>query len=237
MLTALERASEQGEPVMRLSQVATATGLPLTTTHRICTDLVAQGFIDRAGHGLQLGTRLFELGEHVPRKRRVRDAALPYMQDLYEVTHHTVHLGVLDGTDMLYVDKISGHQPAKSPSRVGSRFPATCTALGKALLAWSDDDVIDTVIAAGLPRKTPYSITDPNVLRSALATIAGDGYAVEREEAAIGIGCVAAPILDGSHRPVAAISLTMRLADLDLGRLGPLVRTSGRSISRVLGGP
>jgi DNA-binding IclR family transcriptional regulator len=236
VLTVLEQATATGEGGLRLTDVARRAGLPLTTTHRLTRELRRHQLIDATGTNaslMQLGTRLFELGEHVPRKRHLRDAALPFMEDLYEITHDTVQLGVLDGTDVLYIEKIGGHRQARSPSRVGGRVPATCTALGKAMLAFGPREVLDRVLDAGLGVLTPYSIADRGVLRAALAAVKRAGYATDREEAALGLACVAAPVLaDGAV--VAALSLTMPDRSLDVDRLAPVVRTAARSLGRAL---
>lgn len=218
---------------LRLTEIARRAELPLTTTHRLTRELKRHNLIDSANAGMQLGTRLFELGEHVPRKRRLRDAALPFMEDLYEVTHETVQVGVLDGADVLYIEKIAGHRQTRSPSRVGGRVCATCTALGKAMLAFGPVETLDRVIAAGISARTPYSITDIPSLRAAIAGIAEAGFATDREEAALGLACIAAPIRVGDAA-VAALSVTMPVARFDPDRWAPAVRTAARSIGRAL---
>ena len=121
--------------VLTLAELARRTGLPKPTLHRLLAALEVQGLVDRTASGYQLGIRLFELGEHVPRKHKLREAALPFMQDLFEASHDTVHLAVLDGTDVVYLERIHGHRALNVASRVGGRLPAHCTGVGKALLA------------------------------------------------------------------------------------------------------
>ncbi|HWL43878.1 MAG TPA: IclR family transcriptional regulator [Ilumatobacter sp.] len=225
-----------GPGPIRLTEVARLARLPITSTHRLLGELVTWDFVDRVGSGYQLGTRLFELGEAVPRKRHLRDAALPFMQDLYEVTHGTIHLAILDGCHALYLEKLSGHRSAKSPSRIGGRVPATCTGIGKAQLAVLDAREIDAVFSAGLARLTRYSITDPVHFRAELDQARQRGYAVDREEAALGLGCVAAAIRRGPAGPVAgALSVSMPIGQLDIDRLTPAVRSVTTSLSRTLG--
>ena len=233
VLTVLEQASALGETSLRLTDVARRSGLPLTTTHRLTGELHRHNLIAHVDGGMQLGTRLFELGEHVPRKRLLRDAALPYMEDLYEVTHETVQLGVLDGTDVLYIEKIGGHRQARSPSRVGGRVSATCTALGKALLAFGSADSLERVLAAGLPALTRYSITDESALRASLAAATARGYATDLEEAALGLACIAAPVRTTGDAVVAALSVTMPATGFDPERWSAAVLTAARSLGRA----
>lgn len=230
--------SWDGDRPMRLTEVARATALPVSTTHRLLGELTKWGFVDRVDGGYQLGTRLFELGAAVPRERHLRDAALPFMQDLYEVTHGTIHLAVLDGHHVLYLEKLSGHRAANAPSRIGGRVPATCTAVGKAQLAELGADAVDDIVTAGLQRLTRYSITNPARLRAELDDARRHGYAVDREEAALGLGCVAAVVRRGPAGPViGAISVSMPMRDLDTDRLAPAVRSVTISLSRTLAAP
>ena len=117
----------------------------------------------------------------------------PYLQELYHATRTTVQLGVLSGAQILVVEKISGHRPLPMLSQVGGMIPAHCSALGRAVLAYSDAATVQAVIDAGLERRTPRTITTDTALRRELAAIPDRGLALDREEGNIGISCVAAP--------------------------------------------
>lgn len=219
--------------VLSLAELGRRTGLPKATLHRLLAALDGLGLVERTGTGYQLGMRLFELGEHVPRKRQLREAALPFLQDLFEASHDTVHLAVLDGTDVVYLERIRGHRSAKVASRVGGRLPAYCTGVGKALLAF-DAEAAVRVLAMPLAPRTPYTIVDHQRLAEELATIRANGIAFDREENTIGIACAAAPILfDG--RSVGAVSVTCSPPHLDdVARYAPAVKAAALGIRRTI---
>lgn len=219
---------------LRLAEIARRTGIPKPTVLRIATALTDWGALERTGAGYRLGVRLFELGGLTRRQRRLRDVALPFMEDLYEATHETVHLAVLEGATTLIVEKIAGHQPIPVPSRVGGRGPAYCTGLGKALLAFSPPEVTEAVIAAGLDRWTPYTIVVPALLRDHLAEVQRSGVAYEREESTVGVVCAAAPVFDRHREVVAAISVAASVHRMSPERLAPAVRTAALSLSRAM---
>jgi DNA-binding IclR family transcriptional regulator len=219
---------------LRLSEIARRTGLPKATVHRLTTQLVELSLLRRTESGLVPGIGLFELGELVPLKLRLREAALPYIQDLYEATHETVHLAVRDGLDVVYVEKIRGHAGVDVPSRVGGRLPLSTTGVGKVLLAFSETELIDEVLRRPLRRLTSHSVTDVGLLQGELRRIRSTGVGFDREEASPGVSCVAAPVLV-RNEIVAALSISVPSQRISPGRLAPAVRTASLALSRVLG--
>ena len=221
---------------LRLSDIARRTDLPKSTVHRLIDELLRLGLLERGSEGYVLGRTVFELGELVPLRLGLREAALPYMQDLYEATHETVHLAVRDDLDVLYVERIRGHDAVQVPSRIGGKLPMTCTGVGKTLLAFSGEELVNAVVSRPLRRLTPHSITDPQVLRKELAAIRAAGVGYEHEEASAGVGCVAAPVFERG-RPVAALSLSVRSTvehPAPLSRLAPAVKTAALALSRAI---
>lgn len=219
---------------LNLTELAARTGLPKPTAHRLLTELVSWGGLERTRSGYRLGMRLFVLGQRVPRPRGLRDAALPYLEDLYEATHENIHLAVLDGVDTLFLEKVTGRQSMPIISRVGGRLPAYCTATGKLFLAFGARDRLRQVVNAGLTRLTPRTIVMPGLLERDLARTLERGYGINREEAEVGVSAVAAPVFDHRRQVIAAISITGHANRLDLERLAPAVRTSALSLSREL---
>jgi DNA-binding IclR family transcriptional regulator len=193
---------------LSLAELARRTGLAKGTLHRIVGDLVDVRLLDRTDHGYRLSVQVFQLGMRATVERGLLEVATPFMEDLYERTHETVHLGVLDGCEVVYVGKIGGHRQAAAPSRIGGRLPLYCTAVGKALLAFSPPELFAQVVEAGLPRRTPRTITAPGLLRQQLHRVVESGVSFEYEESAVGIACIGAPVLDVGDRAVAAISVT-----------------------------
>ena len=226
---------KSGERVLSLAELARRTGVPKPTVHRIANSLVDLRVLERTDHGFTLGVALFDLGGLVALPRNIRELALPFLGDLYEATHHIVHLGVLDEGEVLYLEKIAGREPVAAPSRVAGRMPAHCTAIGKALLAFSPEEAVTRILSEPLKRRTPYTITAPAALRKQLTTIRESGIAQEREESALGITCVAAPILQEDGTAVAAVSVSARLLKLDQRRVTPALRMTALGISRALG--
>ncbi|MCZ4076949.1 IclR family transcriptional regulator [Rhodococcus sp. H36-A4] len=231
--SALVLDSFPGGTALTLAEVCARTGLPRSTTHRVLVSLVNLGWLTRTGNKFELGMVLFELGERVAIKHSLRSAALPFMQDLFAVTEQTVHLAVRDRFDAVYVEKIHGRSAMPFPSHTGGRLPLTCTAVGKALLASEDPDVVAEVLAQPLRRCTPNSITDPKRLALEIDSVRRTGVASEREESAIGGCCVAAPVTMAG-KPVAALSVSVPKAQFRPELLAPAVRTAALSLSRVL---
>ncbi|MGW0886400.1 IclR family transcriptional regulator [Streptomyces sp. NPDC002671] len=221
------------EGAFRLTELSTRTGLTKTTVFRLCADLVRLGLLERDAERYRLGGKLFELGALVPRRHDLREAALPFLQDLFEATRETVHLGVREGHEVVYVERIHGHDALPLPSRIGGRLPLTCTGVGKALLAFSGSELTEEVLAAPLPRLTPRSVTDPEQLRTAIEQAQVAGLAYEEEEAATGVSCIAAPVFDGPVA-VAALSVAVPRTRYRPAQLAPAVRTAALGLSRVL---
>jgi DNA-binding IclR family transcriptional regulator len=161
----------------------------------------------------------------------LRDVALPYLGDLHEATHENVHLAVPDGTDTLFLEKITGHRATPIVSRTGGRLPAHCTATGKVFLAQDPRPPHRT-----LPRLTPRTLVLPGQLARDLARTRARGYGVNLEEAEIGISAVAAPVYahDFGPRPIAAISVTGGTRRLDVDRIGARLCAAARAITRSL---
>lgn len=221
---------------LSLAELSRRTGLAKSTAHRRLTELAEWELVERTPGGFRLGMRLFELGSLVPRQRGLRETAAPFLADLFEATHETVHLAILDGAEVVYVQKLDSKGGPRVPSRVGGRLPAHCTGVGKALLAFSPQATLDAVLDAGLRRRAPRTVVAPGLLRQELAEIRDRGIAVENEESTVGITCVAAPVLDTKGTALAAVSITGWVNRLDAARLAPAVRTAALGISRTLRG-
>jgi DNA-binding IclR family transcriptional regulator len=219
---------------LSLSELAARTGLPKATAYRLLHELVGWGGLERTDRGYRLGMSLFMLGQRVPRHRELREAALPYLEDLYEATHENVHLAVFSDACTLFLEKVSGRDSMSIGSRVGIRMPAYCTATGKVFLAFGPPEYLRQVLAAGLVRHTPRTIVMPGLLQQDLARTVERGYGVNHEEAEVGVSAVAAPVLNHNHRVIAAISITGYAASLDVERLAPAVRTASLALSRDL---
>jgi DNA-binding IclR family transcriptional regulator len=236
-LAALLGAFAPGEEFLGVSELARRTGMPKSSAHRLTGHLVRECLLEREDGALRLGIRLFEIGQLAAARRGLVDAARPYLADLREATRNTVHLAVLEGTEVVYLDIVRGPDAPDAPdlpSRIGGRFPAHATAVGKAILAHSPGPVLETVISAGLPRVGPRTLTAPGLLRRQLTKVCEDGIAYEREESGAGVICVASPVLDGSGPARAAVSISGWSNRVRAERVAPAVRTTALTLSRTL---
>ncbi|MGH3637223.1 IclR family transcriptional regulator [Mycobacterium sp.] len=217
---------------LSLAQVVRRTGLPRSSAHRMLERLVQLRWLRRQGRDYELGMRLMELGSAAVHQDRLHRAALPLLHELHRATGLVVHLAVLDGTDVVYLEKIAGGFGAEIPSRVGGRQPAHCTAVGKALLAFSDQSRLAGFDTDLLARKTKYSIATRSQLAGELTAIRARGFAYERAESVAGFGCVAAPIGDDAE-PIAAVSVCGPVDRMAFDhRLAGPVRTTALAIWR-----
>jgi DNA-binding IclR family transcriptional regulator len=213
----------EGPGRLTLAQIVRRTGLPRSSAHRMLERLVQLRWLRRSGRDYELGMRLVELGSLAVHQDRLVRAAAPLLGELHRATGLVVHLAVLDGPDVVYLDKIGDRA---IPTRVGGRQPAHCTAVGKAMLAYSDAEVDLR------DRKTKYSISTSSQLAAELAKVRAHGVAFEREEAMLGFGCVAAPIGDPSDA-VAAVSVCGAMSRMTFDqRLAAPVRMTAMGIWR-----
>ncbi|MCR4512678.1 IclR family transcriptional regulator [Aeromicrobium sp. 50.2.37] len=212
-----------------------STNLPKATLHRHLVDLQAAGLLDRVSDRYRLSMLVFELGMRASVERNLIEVSTPFLEDLYERTHETVHLGVRDGHEVVYVSKMGGHKQAAAPSRLGGRMPLHATAIGKALLAHAPDELRAEVLSAPLPRLASRTITSPTVLNDQLEECHRTGTTFEFEESAVGIVCVGAPVLDGDDRVIAAISVTGPVTRFRPAQHGAAVKSAAHGIGATFG--
>ncbi|MFB9764485.1 IclR family transcriptional regulator [Nocardioides kongjuensis] len=213
-----------------LSDLARRTGISKASVHRLAQELLAWGMLERAGQEYRLGMRAFELGSRVPRFRVLRDSVRPAMEQLHQETREVVHLGVLDGQEVLYLEKVSASPQAARPSRIAGRMPLHCTASGKVLLAHAPSALLEDVIAQGLPRVSAGTVIAPGLLLEQVRQVRERGYAVEQEETTVGYSSVAVPLYGGSGLVLGALSLTAPTFRVDVDRLVAQLRRTVRRI-------
>lgn len=217
---------------LSLTELARRSGVAKASVHRLAQELLRWGVLERRGADYWLGMRLFEIGQRVPRQRILRDAARPYMEDLFHTTGETVHLAVRDGLEVLYLEKISGHVAA--PSRVAGRMPLHCTATGKVLLAFGTRTVLDEVLAAPLRRVTPRTVSSPGLLLQELERAREIGYATEHEQTKLGYLSVAVPIFGATGTTTGALSVTAPVVRGDVGKYADLLGMVGRRVTKKI---
>lgn len=234
-MSLLAAFGSEGNTGVGVSELARRAELNKSTAFRVLAMLERNGFVERNGTDYRLGDRLWEIGRArtADRHEHLRDLLIPYVAELYGATCETVHLACLDGTDVVYLAKLYGPRPVPSPSRIGGRLPAHCTAVGKALLAYHPDGA-QRLADRPLQRYTDRTIVDPAVLSIELDRVRRAGIAVENGEAQQGLSCLAAPILGAHGWAVAALSVSGPTRRFDSARHGAPLRRIASAAAKAL---
>ena len=231
-------AGHDGKPVA-IPVLAQQLGLTRSNAHRTLQTLAHAGYatLDETTGNYRSTFKLFELGARQMAQIDVRQFASSHMRVLADLTNETVHLSVLDGAHVVYVDQIESLQPVRAHSILGTHVPAYCMATGKILLAYQGEDYLERHLTH-LVAHTSSTITDRAELKAQLARAALNGYAINRGEWEEGVGGIAAPVFDAFRSPVAAIGISGPLERLSVKRMKELTSTvldAASGISRVLG--
>jgi DNA-binding IclR family transcriptional regulator len=222
-------------PELNLSELSRRSGVPLTTAYRLARELTTWGALERDPHGrYRIGLRLWEVAALAPRGLGLREAALPFMEDLYELTHENVQLAVLDGLEVVYVERLCGRDAVPVLTRVGLRFTPHATGVGLVLLAYASPAVQERYLSAPLRTYTVKTVADERRLRSVLAEVRRTGYAVSDGQVTLDALSVAAPVRGPAGTVVAALSLVVRAGAEETSALVPLLKTAARGISEAL---
>ncbi|NTZ59263.1 IclR family transcriptional regulator [Agrobacterium tumefaciens] len=227
------------EKPMRFTDVVEACGQPRGTVHRQLAHLVAEGLVDHvADQTYVVGLRLLQLAAKAWSSNDLRSVAAPHLAALQEATQESVHLAVLNGGQVTYLDKMEGKHTLRMHSQVGKTSPAYCTGVGKAALSMlSPDDLAALAAELDFHRFTQNTIVTPQMLGQDVAAIRSNGYGFDLQEHEIGIHCVAAPVMAPGRNFLAAISVTGPAYRVDVEQLrkwGPLVRETADQISAEL---
>lgn len=230
------------EASLSLKEITKRSGLSKPTVFRILSTLKTMDYIEQepvSGNYL-LGLKVFEMGSAFIDKMSLRSFAMPLIQELVDKCNETVHLAILDRTEIVYIDKIDGTQTIRMMSAVGKRGPVHCTSVGKVILAQKPTAEQDEILASReLVRLTENSITDKEVLKKELEQIKKEGYAIDNEELEIGLKCIGVPIFDYHGEAVGGISVSGPSSRFTSTRLKneliPLVVETAEKISHRMG--
>ncbi|WGL52214.1 IclR family transcriptional regulator [Nocardioides sp. BP30] len=219
---------------LTLTEIAARAGLSRPTAHRLIAELTAWGALRRDAQGRYVvGRRLWNLGMLAPVQADLREAASPFLHDLYGATLETVQLAVRDGLETLYVDRLAGHRSVPIVSTIGSRLPMHATGVGKVLLAFAPPEVQQAVLGAPLRRFTPYTVTSAARLADQLDRARAEGYATTAEEMSAGACSVAVPVLVGDTA-VAAVGFVVPDLRRTRPRLVAALQVAAQGIARSL---
>jgi IclR family pca regulon transcriptional regulator len=233
-------------PLIGVSELARDVGLSRSSAHRYIATLAALGYLeqDRATRRYRLGPRVLDLGFSAINSMELRQLAAADLQDLSDATGHTVNMAVLDGIDILYIERCRSSSRSQRDIdlnlHVGSKLPAYCTSMGKVLLANLPPVELEERLAQmDLAKRGPHTITARAELREELDRVRIEGVAVNNEELAYGLRSIAVAVRAANGNAVAAINLAVHsslvsMECLILG-LGPALTGTARHISARLG--
>ncbi|CPT65184.1 transcriptional regulator [Mycobacteroides abscessus] len=219
---------------LSLTDMARRADLPVPTAYRLVNELQRWGALTRTSSGdYVIGRRLWDVGLLAPMQTGLREVASPFLHDLYGATLATVHLAVREGTNALYIERLSGHASVPVVSKIGTRLPMHATGVGKVLLAHAPE-AIRTEVLAHLTRLTAHTVIHGGVLRNQLSRVHRDGYATTVEEMTLGACSVAVPVYRGDD-VVAALGVVVPSLNRDKLRLVSALNVAAQGISRSLG--
>jgi len=232
------------KPVLGIADIADELGMSRSTTHRYVITLVALGYLEQgASRKYRLGLRVTDLGMSALNSTGLREHSRPYLEELRQRTSYTVNLAVLDGPEILYVDRARSFRRGQSKIdlglALGSRLPAYCTSMGKLLLAYLPDHEQRSLLGdMKLAKRGPNTITSKKNLRSELEHVREESFAVNDEELAPGLHSISAPVRSESREVIAAVNMAAHSSMISLEELvehlGPhLVSTADRISARL----
>lgn len=227
------------ESTMGVAELARELDIGRSNVHRILQALVEMGYVVNEGGNYRASIKVWELGARSMKQPDLREAASPHMHWLLERSNETVHLSVLNGDHVVYIDKLDSLEPVRAYSEIGGRAPAYCVATGKVLLAWQDS--LDAGALLAPPKKlhahTNSTLTDTHGLARELNRIRTQGYAVNRGEWRTSVWGIGAPIVDGQGRALAALGISgpaQRIRSAGLKPLAGLVTQAAAKASEAL---
>ncbi len=227
---------------LSLSELAREVGLPNSTAHRLLTTLQNERYVrfDGAHSTWMIGVQAFQVGSSFIRSRDLITIARPIMRRLMNTTGETVNLGIMDRCEIIYLAQVETRKMMRAIAGPGGRAYIHASGMGKALLAFSPDAVVDKIFNCWDPRPlTARTITSETALRREMAAIRSRGFGIDDEETSIGLRCVASVIFDEHAEPIAGISVSgpaARITSQKLAQLGALVTEAAADITHEMGG-
>ncbi|MGC8469083.1 MAG: IclR family transcriptional regulator [Acetobacteraceae bacterium] len=238
---ALLNAAAEAADGATLTDLARQVGLPASTAHRLLTTLEQERYLrfDPLSRLWSVGVQAFVAGSAYARSRGLVALARPHLRRLMEASEETVNLAADEEGVAVYLAQVECRQMMRAFTRPGSRVPLHCSGVGKALLAHASETHLARILHRhGMARLTVKTLTTPAALKQALAEARAQGYAVDDEEHALGLRCIAAPIFDEEGAAIAAVSASgpmVRIPDGRLPVLGRMVLAAAQAISAELG--
>lgn len=217
------------------AELARRSGLPSSTAYRIVEELLAESLLDRDGLQLRLGTRLWEIVSRGSKVLGLREAALPFMEDVQSIVGHHTTLGILDQQDVLYIERIGSNESTINITKVAGRLPVHATSTGLVLLAFGPASAQEAFLRRRLPKLTETTPTDPDELRRTLAEVRRQGYCVMPGTIVPESTGVAVPVFNAEGTAVAGLSVVIPREGGPVHTSITALQTAARGISRALG--
>lgn len=227
-------AFDGSAPSLTVSDLSRRAQLPTTTAYRLVDEMVAAGLLERYGREVGVGMRLWELTERSSRALTMREAARPFMDDIRSLLHHHAVLGVLNGHEVLYVERLPTDASTVNITKIAARLPAHACSAGMALLAHSAPEVQERFLASRLTPYTSNTVTDPAELRRLLAHVRKQGYAsmvgviVEQSSG------IAVPVMGPDGDVIAALGIVVPIGQENVQGCVPLLRGAALGLERAL---
>lgn len=235
VLAILEVFRLQASP-LTLSEISKRSGLTMTTSHRLTRELLDWGALERTEDGhYQLGTKLLDLATSSGNAMKLRERAIPSLLRLHQMLRGlVVHLSIRDGFETVYVESLRSGQGTVSMNRIGGRMPLHVSSTGRVLLAYADPGVQERFLARPLQAFTPYTVVDPDQLRSEFVSIRKRQSVTTTAQVTMNTGGVASPVFDRNGQVIAAVGIVVTLQHNQLEDHVPLVRATAARITRAL---
>jgi IclR family transcriptional regulator, KDG regulon repressor len=234
------KSFDDKHPERGVSEIAESVGLHKATTHRILATLLNFGFVERTMDGLKyrLGVQLVDLGFKVSRRMDLRREAMPFITKLALQINEAVDLSIWNQSTVLYIEMIQSQHALTVSATPGQRLPAYCTASGKVFLSHLSEEELNQSLAIPLHPSTKNTITSINALKSELAQVRKQGYALDNEEYEYGVRAVAAPVLNLQNQVIGSVSVpgpANRLTEEHIQEIIPQLLATTMEISRCMG--
>jgi len=237
--TILELLSSQNGSGLSLTEVARHLKVSKSTAHRYLTTMEGLEVVRRDEKDcFGLGSKMIELAGALLSRHDLRSEGEPLLEQLCAQTQETTHLAIPSGNNVVYIAKVDSPHSIRMASHIGIRNPMHCTALGKAILAYSPQDKVEAIIQEGLPSRTVYTLTSPGMLRTELERIRVEGFAIDDQENELGVRCTGAAIFDYTGKVIGAISVSgpaSRISHERCLELGSVVSEAAQEVSRRMG--
>ncbi|MDP5225783.1 MULTISPECIES: IclR family transcriptional regulator [Arthrobacter] len=234
-LVMIVAAQQPGTDGMALAELSEVAGVNKSTVLRLSSPLLDEKLLERDAETgrFRLGPGCLSLGQSYLQGIDLRSVARPELRGLMRLTQGTCHLVVLTGRDVVYVDKVEDEAVVRMASRIGATMPAYCTAVGKAMLAYSPEETVAEALAGTLEPVTDRTITDPVLLRAEFEAIRRRGYAIDDRENEPEVRCVAAPIFGSEDRVIAALSVSSLASRMTARRVRDVGPSAARAALRI----